>query len=142
MEIGITHREGEVPVTIIRVEGEFDAFTSDHVEKQAEIEIDKGAENLILDLSGVAFMSSAGVRVIYSLFNSLHPRESSQQEIARSKQMREGTYIAPHLKILNPNKQVHNVMKMVGIDRYIEIFEDEEAAVAAFHPLDESEGNT
>lgn len=133
MDITISHPESEVPVTIIRVEGEFDAFTADHVQKQAEIEIDQGAENLILDMYGIPFMSSAGVRVIYALFNSLHPRESSEQEIARSKMMREGTYIAPHLKLLNPNKQVLNVMRMVGIDRYIEIFDNEEQAVAAFN---------
>ena len=132
MDVSISHPESEVPVTIIRVDGEFDAFTADHVQKQAEIEIDQGAENLLLDMSGIPFMSSAGVRVIYALFNALHPRESSEQEITRSKMMREGTYTAPHLKLLNPNRQVLNVMKMVGIDRYIEIFEDEEKAIAAF----------
>lgn len=133
MEISISHPESEVPVTIIRVEGEFDAYTADQVQKQAEVEIDQGAENLLLDMSGIPFMSSAGVRVIYALFNALHPRQSSEQEIARSKMMREGTYTAPHLKLLKPNKQVLNVMRMVGIDRYIEIFEDEEQAVAAFN---------
>lgn len=46
--------------------------------------------------------------------------------------MREATWIAPHLKILKPNMQVLNVMRMVAVDRCIEIYEDQELALAAF----------
>jgi len=132
MKITKTQADGQVPVTILRLEGTFDANQSNYFLELAEAEIETGAENLLLDLSQVPFMSSAGVRVIYSLYNSLHPRQSSENEIARSRGMREGTYLAPHLKILKPSKQVMNVMRMVGIDRYIEIFEDEAQALAAF----------
>lgn len=132
MEITVSRTEGEVPVTILRLDGELDALTTEQAQKQAELEIDMGAQNILLDMSGVPFMSSSGVRMIYALFNMLHPLSSSEEDLERAKQMREGVYAAPHLKILSPTKQVLNVMKMVGIDSYIDIFDDEDDAVAAF----------
>lgn len=63
---------------------------------------------------------------------SVCPSQSSADEIARSGGMREATWIAPHLKILKPNMQVLNVMRMVAVDRCIEIYEDQELALAAF----------
>jgi anti-anti-sigma factor len=132
MKVTISHTDGDTPVTILRLEGTFDANQSTYFLELAEAEIESGAENLLLDFSQVPFMSSAGVRVIYSLYNSLHPKHSTQEEIARSREMREGTYVAPHLKILKPNMQVLNVMRMVGIDSYIELFNDEAQALSAF----------
>ena len=132
MEITVSRTEGEVPVTILRLDSELDALTTDQAQKQAELEIDQGAQNLLLDMSGVPFMSSSGVRMIYALFHKLHPLSSSEEDLERAKQMREGAYTAPHLKILGPTMQVLNVMKMVGIDSYIDIFDDEDEAVAAF----------
>ena len=132
MEITVSRTEGVVPVTILRLDCNLDAITTDQAQKQAELEIDQGAQNLLLDMSGVPFMSSSGVRMIYALFNMLHPLSSSEEDLERAKQMREDAYTAPHLKILSPTKQVLNVMKMVGIDSYIDIFDDEDEAVAAF----------
>ncbi|MEA3439958.1 MAG: STAS domain-containing protein, partial [Chloroflexota bacterium] len=102
MEITVSRTEGEVPVTILRLDCELDALTTDQAQKQAELEIDQGAQNLLLDLSGVPFMSSSGVRMIYALFNKLHPLSSSKEDLERAKQMREDSYTAPHLKILSP----------------------------------------
>jgi anti-sigma B factor antagonist/stage II sporulation protein AA (anti-sigma F factor antagonist) len=134
MDIKITHKQGSVPVIIIRLEGEFDAASSDQVKHKAHEVIDEGAEYVLLDLSGVPFISSAGIRLIYSLQNQLHPKKPGDEGKAVARSLREGTYISPRLKILNPSNQAMNVFRMIGIDSYIEIYEDEEEAISSFVP--------
>ena len=132
MEIDISQRQGNVLVTIIRLDGEFDAASSDLVKDSAHDVIQDGAEYVLLDMSGVPFISSSGIRVIYSLYNQLHPHKSGEAGKAVAREMREGTYTASRLKILNPTNQVMNVLRMIGIDSYIEIYESEDDAMAAF----------
>jgi len=132
MNVKITQKQGSVLVTIIRLEGEFDAATTDQVKQKAHDAIDEGAEYVLLDLEGVPFISSAGIRVIYALQNQLHPKKTGDEGKEVSRSLREGTYTSSRLKILNPSNQARNVFRMIGIDSYIEIYEDEEEAISSF----------
>ena len=132
MNVKIIQKQGSVPVTIIRLEGEFDAATTDRVKQKAHDAIDEGAEYVLLDLEGVPFISSAGIRVIYALQNQLHPKKPGDEGKEVSRSLREGTYTSSRLKILNPSNQAMNVFRMIGIDSYIEIYEDEEDAISSF----------
>ena len=134
LDVKVTQKQGSVPVTVIRLEGEFDASSSEQVKQKAHEILDEGAEYVLLDLSGVPFISSTGIRLIYSLQNQLHPKKPGDEGKAVARSLREGTYISPRLKILNPSSQAMNVFRMIGIDSYIEIYEDEEEAISSFEP--------
>jgi hypothetical protein len=65
------------------------------------------------------------------LYDLVHASESEEKQ-AIYKGVLSGTYKAPHLKLLKPTKRVHDTLNTVGLDMYIDIFEDERQALAAF----------
>jgi len=133
MDVTLTSYDGPPKVTIIRAAGIFDASATEDFMVPTRKAIESGTENILLDLCEVSFMSSIGIRVINAIYFELHPRESKQKDKEIALKVRDGNYKAPHLKILSPQQNVVKVMKMVGIDQYIEIFEDEDQALAAFN---------
>lgn len=132
MEITVTHEQALVPVTIMHLNGDFDADSASNFEKLAGQLIHAGASYLLIDLTEVPFMSSAGIRALNGIYALLHPAKSEDEGKAVRKGIREGTYKAPYLKLLKPNKDVLQVLKMVGIDMYVDTFENQKDALNAF----------
>jgi anti-sigma B factor antagonist len=67
MEITVTEQKN---ITIVALQGNLDATTADKVSQRISAELGNGAESdsknadMIIDLSGIEFMSSAGLRTI------------------------------------------------------------------------------
>jgi hypothetical protein len=76
-------------------------------------------------------MSSVGFRSIDNLYDLVH-RDEPEKKKAVYQGIASGTYKAPHLKLLNPNHRVLESIKMIGLDMYIDIFRNEQEAIAAF----------
>ncbi len=131
MEIIVSQAQGRVPVTIMRLKGDLDYISADDFDAQARKAVENGAKDILIDLSGVAFMSSVGFRSIDNLYDLVH-RDESEKKKDVFQGIASGTYKAPHLKLLCPNNRVHESIKMIGLDMYIDIFEDEQKAIAAF----------
>ena len=131
MEIIISQAQGRVPVTIMRLKGDLDYLSADNFDAQARKLVENGARDILVDLSGVAFMSSVGIRSLHMLYDLVHADESEEKK-AVYKGVLSGTYKAPHFKLLNPTRRVHNTLTTVGLDMYIDIFKDEQEAIAAF----------
>jgi len=51
----------------ISLTGSFDALTADQAQKYIQAQLDGGQQQIILDLSQVDFMSSAGIRVLLEM---------------------------------------------------------------------------
>jgi len=132
MKIKIIETSDSIPVSIVRVSGNLDAAGADEFEQIINDLINKGTQNILLDLSGVTFMSSAGIRSINIAFYALHQYDQKEFKEVISKGIREGTYQAPHLKILNPPQQAMQSFKMVGLDMYLGFYSDETQAIQAF----------
>lgn len=132
MKINIIETSDSIPVSIVRVSGNLDAAGADEFEQIINDLINKGTQNILLDLSGVTFMSSAGIRSINIAFYALHQYDQKEFKEVISKGIREGTYQAPHLKILNPPQQAMQSFKMVGLDMYLGFYSDETQAIQAF----------
>ena len=131
MEIIITQAQGRVPVTIMHLKGDFDYLSVDDFDAQARKAVENGASNVLIDLSGVRFMSSVGIRAIHTLYDLVHNAEPGEKRTVYQG-VRDGTYKAPHLKLLNPTKKVLESLKLISLDMYIDIFKDEREALAAF----------
>jgi anti-anti-sigma factor len=63
--------------TLLIVKGRMDAYWTDHFSKEVDEVIRGGAHHIILDLSGVEFMSSAGVGVLLRYFKLLQKMNGS-----------------------------------------------------------------
>jgi len=134
MNIKISTEQARVPVTILDVEGDIDSSTYNDLLSQAQKLIKEGAQYMIIDLADVPYVSSAGLRSIYTIFHDLravHPEENlSEEQMERAAKM--GTYKSPHLKLLNLSNNVNGVFQMGGFGNYIETFTDREKALASF----------
>jgi anti-anti-sigma factor len=132
MDVTVSKTRGDVPVTVIKAEGIFDSTSVEEFMAPAEAAIEHGANNILIDLSEISFMSSIGIRIINALYYRLHPRESQEQDKEIARLVREGSYKAPHLKLLCPSENVVRVLEMAAVDQYIEIFDDRDRALSAF----------
>jgi anti-anti-sigma factor len=134
MEIKVSTENRRVPVTVIHADGNIDSSTAGAFQKKVDELINGGARYILIDLSHVSFVSSAGLRVIHSIFNQLrmlHPDTNlSEDEIHEG--IRSGTYKSPHLKLLNLSTATKSAFEMAGFDLFIETFTDLKTAIAAF----------
>jgi len=132
MEITTLQAQGRVPVTVVHLKGNFDSNSLEAYNQETQRILGSGAKDIVLEMSGVAFMSSVGIRAISSLYDQLHGNYTAEEKKAVLEATRAGTYRAPHLKISAPQKNVQEVIKMVNLDWYIQIFPSEKEAIAAF----------
>jgi anti-anti-sigma factor len=132
MEITITHASGQVPVTVFHVNGEIDVKTYEQLEQRARQEYKKGMHNLLLDLSRVTFLSSAGLRAIHSIFQLLRTDAPEESDEAMSRGLRDGSFKSPHLVLLNPQPAVLRSLSYAGFDMYLDIQHNLHKAVESF----------
>lgn len=114
LRIAVSEEKGNVPVTILHVSGDVDSKTYQDLESKAVDLIGGGAKNILLDLSAVNFMSSAGLRAMHGISNKLKGSGGGQ------------------LKLLNPSESISRVIKTLGFDRFFDIHTDLDEAIKAF----------
>lgn len=120
MNILVGQEQGSVPVTVMKIEGDLDAGTYKGLQDKAAELIEGGASNILLDMGDVEYMGSAGFRAIHAIANMLN------------KEHEEGMFKSRHVKLLNPQGEVARVIKTLGFDSFLEIYEDRAAAIASF----------
>jgi anti-anti-sigma factor len=135
MDIEVSERESKVPVTIIKVRGNVDASTYEAFQAVAESEFNRGARYVLLDLSEVVYISSAGFRAVSQIFKLLRGQLSTNAQTQMSQGLRDGSYKAPNLKLLGPNPRVLEALKLAGFDTFLEIHQELDAAVGSFELL-------
>ncbi len=114
LHIAVSEEKGNVPVTVLHVSGDLDSKTYQELETKAGDLIGGGAKNILLDLSGVKFMGSAGLRAMHGISNKLKNSGGGK------------------LKLLNPTDAVSRVMFTLGFDKYFDIQSDLNEAVKSF----------
>ncbi len=127
MEITSSQATGRVPVTVFHLKGELSA--EEPLKSHADEAHQQGVRDVILDMSAVPFVSSAGLRAIHHIYLLLHPdldEKSVHLGIAA------GTYHAPHLKLAGPSKKAVKVLQAAGYDMFLQICKNEADAIASF----------
>lgn len=130
MEINVTHGQGQGAVTVFDIEGEINAGTYEQLQAQAQNAFDAGSRNLLLDLTDVPFVSSAGIRALNTIFRLFQTDGESNEAIASG--LRDGTFKSRHLKLLSPNARVNEVLSIAGVDMFLEIHRDLDKALDSF----------
>lgn len=131
MEVTVSYEQNRVPVAVLHVAGKTDSESADILQKKAMEIIDGGARYLIFELSKVPYMSSAGLRVLQEVFNKLRALSSKESDKDTYRQIAEGSYQLPYLKIANPTPEVLEVLKMSGFDMLVSIEKDLKKALAS-----------
>ncbi len=120
--------QAKVPVTIFHIQGDIDTNTFQLLQDQVKEANQSGTNYLLLDLSGVNFISSAGFRALHAAYIML--REASPDAVGKG--IMDGTYKSRHLKLLHPAPNVQMSLKTAGFDMYIESFDDLKKALESF----------
>ena len=117
LKISVSKEEGEKAVTVMRLNGSLDANTQSELEAKAKEAVESGAEYLLLDMSSVDYLGSAGMRGIHAITNLLSPDDPSMR--------------SDRLKVVNPSPAAAKIFKTLGFDSFIDIHSNIDEAIAA-----------
>ncbi len=136
MTISIKKAQGDIPVTILGIEGDLDASNYLDVISAAKDIYDGGGRNLIVDLSSLRFMSSSGLVALHSIALLMRGDETpdleSGWESLLSLDRDKGSGVQEYVKLLNPQSRVDRTLEMTGLKEYFEIYTDLETAILSF----------
>ena len=131
MQVTISQEQGHVPVTIFQVQGDIDVHSYEELQAKAEEAHQAGMRHLLLDLTNVRYVGSAGLRAFHHIFNMLRDA-SPEDDKALKRGLMDGSYKSAHFKLLNPSRDVTNTLTMSGFDMFLEIYTDRKKALASF----------
>lgn len=100
-------------VAVLSIEGSLDALTAPDLGKAFSRQIESGHFNLVADLTGVDYSSSAGLRVLLAAVKETRQNDGD-----------------PRLAAVQAN--VNKVLTLAGIASTIKQYPDVESAVASF----------
>jgi STAS domain len=130
MDVTVSQAQGRVPVTIFRITG---AVTDNQeLEARAKEAYAGGARSIVLDLTDVPYMATAGLRALHAIFTLLRADTPQESDAATKTGIAAGTFTSPHLKLVKPSAYVLEVLKAAGYDMFLEIHRDINQAVASF----------
>ena len=132
MDIIVYKLENKPPVAVIRVNAEINMASYPRIDAAARAEAAAGTRNMVIDLTGVRYMTSAGIRLLNGLFKLLRTDAPTESTEAMTQGLRDGTFHSPHLKLVNPNASVHEVLSTSGMDMLLSIYPNVEEAIQSF----------
>lgn len=103
----------ERDITVVAVSESVDALTAPDLTRTLTEQIKGGHSNLVVDLTGVEFMSSAGLRTLLGA-------------------VKESRTSGGDLRIASTNPGIDKVLKMSGFHNVAKVFTSSSEAVASF----------
>lgn len=100
-------------VDLIKVSGRIDSNSAPEFDQTLKESLDDGHYNIVLDLSGVVYMSSAGLRAIVSALRECKKKRGD-------------------VRLANPSDRVNEVLHLAGLDALFQVFDDTTTAVGSF----------
>ena len=113
----VSQAQGRVPVTILELQNRVNLGNTKELEQAASQAYRNGARDMLIDLSKVPSITSAGIRSILVIHKLL---SNSGLDKVR------------HLKLVCPTPHVRRVLDIAGLLDSIEVFASLEEAVKSF----------
>ncbi len=136
MEISVSTQQGSVPVTVVRPHGDVDASNYSQLISKVESLHKDGANDFLLDLSDVPFMSSAGLVALHTIANMMRGEKVADTQVGwaalKSIDRSREAGMQKHVKLLSPQQYVSETFDKAGFTQFFEIFTDLNKAVASF----------
>ena len=128
LNITTSNIEGETPVAVLHLSGHLHGDTESQFMKLVRQLHQDGARRLLLDLSEVEILTSAGLRAIHNSFLLFTPRS----DVDVIKEHQGEPYKSPYFKLVCPNPNIYYVLNIAGFLQNIPIYNDVEEAVHSF----------
>jgi anti-anti-sigma regulatory factor len=126
---------GDSGVTVLRLDGDLDAASYESLIEEGRTLYGAGTRKLLVDMRGVGFMGSSGLVALHSVALILQGRQPPDPEHgwAAFHAMSDGAGDEPQvLKVLGPQPSVLRALERTGMTRFIEVHDDEQAALRSF----------
>jgi anti-sigma B factor antagonist len=108
----VTERE-EGGIAVLDLEGEADAYNSGQIKNAVNGLVEKGSVKVVINLAGLSYMDSSAIGVL----------------VAGKTSMRNN---GGDLKVCSPTRPVAKVFEITRVGSFLEVYEDEAEALAAF----------
>ena len=128
LNITASQIQGDVPVTILHLDGHLHGNTEGELLDRARQAQEDGSKYLMLDLTNLEVLTSAGLRAIHNIFNLFTPK--SDLEMIR--QHGDEPYKSPYFKLVCPNPNIYYVLNIAGFLQNILIYNNLDDAVNSF----------
>ena len=135
MEINVTQEKGKVPVSVVHIKGDLDASSYLELVNTAQKLYNAGVRSLLLDLTDLVFISSAGLaslNIVTRMFRDAKTDAEdgwgTYKEIDRDRE----AGMQSHVKLLNPSPEVDSILDTVGFKQFFEVYTDLNEAVQSF----------
>jgi anti-anti-sigma factor len=112
----VSQAQGRVPVTVFQLQDRVNMGNTLELEMAATQAFTAGGRNMVIDLTRVPSLTSAGIRTILILYKMLAEPQGKIQ----------------HLKLVNPTAPVREVLKIAGLLDLIQTYDNLDEAVASF----------
>lgn len=136
MEISVAQAQGKVPVSIIKIKGDLDASSYLNLVETAQKLYESGAKNLLLDLTDLSFISSAGLASLHIVAKMFRGGKVNTEESGwvtfKSIDRDRDSGVQRYVKLFNPSSDVNNVLDTVGFKQIFEVHTDLDEAVQSF----------
>jgi len=99
--------------TLIEIGGRIDTTNAEQLGEALNAQIDAGHTHLIADLSGIEFISSAGIRELVSAFKRVRAANGD-------------------LRLCSLSPRVKEVMEITGLDTQFKVYPSQVEAVGSF----------
>ena len=98
---------------LVTVNGRIDGSNASELDDAFNGLVDEGRHNIVADLSGVEYMSSAGLRAMVAALRSCKDKGGD-------------------LRIANPSQRMGDVLSLAGLDTIFSIYDDQTSAIGSF----------
>jgi anti-anti-sigma regulatory factor len=120
---------------VIHLKGDLDASSYLDLVKTAQNLYDEGSCHIVIDLTDLAFISSAGLASLHMVTKLFRGEKNDPEQgwgafkdIDRERE----SGMQEHVKLLNPSSDVDKVLDTVGFKRFFEVYTDLNEAVQSF----------
>jgi anti-anti-sigma regulatory factor len=135
MNINTSQAEGRVPVTVVSLQGDLDGSNYQDLIAKAKELYAIGTRHVLLDMTHVPFMSSAGLVALHSIVRVMRgdqPPDPEQGWAAFHAVAQESGGSQQQVKLLNLQPKVERVLQTAGMKDFFDAHTDLATAIAAF----------
>lgn len=118
LNINKEQRQAGVSVSVFHIRGWLDAQSEGQLLEVGRVEYDEGARYLLIDMTDLDTITSAGIRALQKLYQMFTPKEDR--------------FKIAHLKLCNAPPQIYNVLGITGFLQNIPMYESLDAALESF----------
>ncbi len=133
----VEQAEGPVPVTILALDGELDGSSFERVIDTVRQIYDAGGRKLLMDLTGLAFISSSGLVAMHSSLRLMRGDAPPDPEQGWAALRAIGTEVADgtegaNLRLCGTQDAVQKVLDRTGLGGLMPSYPDRATALVAF----------